>query len=338
MSTPAIDYDALAAQHGGAPVIDYDALAAAQGGSAVSTAVQAPPTGTISAVPEPTSFAGKLTDWASKVTNDIKYGTDETGIGTLLQKMGAHGVYSGNSQAVGDFMASLPLGLARMTQGAGETGQGQIKQGAKDIGAGALEASTIPASFAAPEVGEGSANALESAVDKVSPSAMKEAAGGLLQSVAHDANKLPVALDNAGDAALRLMDWQKKTQLGPTINKFLNRITNPKLGQLTYEEGRDFYQLLGNMSADEKLRLAPTIKRDLTEMVAGLKSDLGNTADQAGHAADYYAGLKQYAKAMRLQDWYENALKIGKKAALGAGATAGAAVIAREVWDLTHPE
>ncbi len=75
---------------------------------------------------------------------------------------------------------------------------------------------------------------------KLSPEAMKQSAGSLLQSVAKDANKVPVQLDNAGDAALRLMDWQKKTQLGPTVNKFLNRITNPNAGPLTYSEGRDF--------------------------------------------------------------------------------------------------
>ena len=36
MSTPTVDYDALAAQHGGAPQIDYDALAAQHGGTVAS--------------------------------------------------------------------------------------------------------------------------------------------------------------------------------------------------------------------------------------------------------------------------------------------------------------
>ena len=56
---------------------------------------------------------------------------------------------------VGDFMASLPLGLLRATQCSGEVAQGQVKQGAKDIGLGALQASQIPSTFfAGPEVGE----------------------------------------------------------------------------------------------------------------------------------------------------------------------------------------
>ena len=58
-------------------------------------------------------------------------------------------------------------------------------------------------------------------------SAKKQAAGALLQSVAADANQIPVELENSSDAALKLMDWQRKTNLGPTINKFLNRITSP---------------------------------------------------------------------------------------------------------------
>jgi hypothetical protein len=155
------------------------------------------------------------------------------------------------------------------------------------------------------------------------PSAMKEAAGGLLQSVAHDANKVPVTLDNAGDAALKLMDWQKKTQLGATLNKFLNRVTSPKQGPLTYEEGRDFYSLLSNMSADEKLKMPAPVKYQVQQLAAGLKTDLGNAAETVSRAADYYKGMGDYAKAMKLQGWYDTAKKYlirGALAAAGGGA------------------
>lgn len=150
-----------------------------------------------------------------------------------------------------------------------------------------------------------------------------EKAGGLLQSVAHDANKIPVQLDNAGDAALRLMDWQKKTQLGPTVNKFLNRITNPKLGPMTYEEARDYYQLLGKLSADEASKLSPPVRRDLVKMVTGLKADIGNAAEQVGRAADYYKGMQDYATAAKHQEWYEAAKDWGIKAGLGAAGLGG---------------
>lgn len=172
---------------------------------------------------------------------------------------------------------------------------------------------------------------LANVASKVSPTAMKEAAGGLLQSVAHDADKIPVQLENSGDPALKLMNWQGKTQLGPTINKYLNRITNPKLGPLTYSEARDYYQLLGRLSSDEASKLPPTVQRDLTQMVVGLKQDIGSSADQVGRAADYYKGMGDYATASRLQDWYDFTKDLLTKEtvkglAKGAGVGAGGAV------------
>jgi hypothetical protein len=170
------------------------------------------------------------------------------------------------------------------------------------------------------QIAPGAADAIVAApkaIASISPSALKASGAGLLQYVAHDANKIPVQLNNAGDAALQLMDWQKKTQLGPTVNKFLNRITNPKLGQMTYEEARDFYQLLGKLSVDETNKMAPPVRRALTQMVVGLKQDIGDAADQVGHAAEYYNGLKDYAKGAKLQDWYDTAKEWGAKTAIG---------------------
>jgi hypothetical protein len=119
------------------------------------------PTATISAVHEPTTFLGKFGRWAENVSNDLKYGTDETGIGTVLKKMGAHGVYMGNSEAVGDFMASLPLGLLKAAKGTSELApsviggeKGRTWQGLKDVVGGGLQAVQIPSAFVAPEVGE----------------------------------------------------------------------------------------------------------------------------------------------------------------------------------------
>lgn len=178
----------------------------------------------------------------------------------------------------------------------------------------------------APEAASEAAGAARSVL---SPAAIKEQAGGVLQSVAHDANKVPVQLENAGDPALKLMDWQKVTQLGPTVNKFLNRITNPKLGPLTYEEGRQFYQVLGQMSADETMKMSPPIRRQLTQLVVGLKEDLGNAADTVGKAADYYQGLGDYAKGAKLQNWYDLAQKYAIRGGLAAAGAAGVGTAAK---------
>jgi hypothetical protein len=92
----------------------FDQVASGAVPSSPSSAVQ-PQTiqPSITATPEPTSVGGKVERWARNVSEDLKYGTDLTGIGTVLKKMGAHGVYSGNPEAVGDFMGSLPLGLSK---------------------------------------------------------------------------------------------------------------------------------------------------------------------------------------------------------------------------------
>ena len=108
-------------------------------------------TGTISAIKPPAHIGEALEQWSNNVANDIKYGTDHTGVGTVLKKMGAHGVYAGNPEAVGDFMASLPLGTIKALRGAGKVAQGKVASGAGDIVSGAAQAATMPAAFVAPE-------------------------------------------------------------------------------------------------------------------------------------------------------------------------------------------
>src|SRR6201986_4124468 len=89
----------------------------------VSSTPNAAPTATIGPLEQPTSISGKVERWANNVAHDLEYGTDLTGVGSVLKAMGAHGVYNGNSQAVGDFMASLPLGLLKTVKGGAELPQ-----------------------------------------------------------------------------------------------------------------------------------------------------------------------------------------------------------------------
>lgn len=108
-------------------------------------------TGTISAIKPPAHIGEALEQWSNNVANDIKYGTDHTGVGTVLKKMGAHGVYAGNPEAVGDFMASLPLVAIKALRGAGKVAQGKVASGAGDVASGVAQAATMPAAFVAPE-------------------------------------------------------------------------------------------------------------------------------------------------------------------------------------------
>lgn len=140
------------------------------------TQTQTVPQATISATPQPTGIAGKAARWAQNVADDIKYGTDLTGVGSVLKGMGAHGVYSGNSKAVGDFMASLPLGLLKAGKGTAELSQsGQRWQGTKDVAGGLLDAATIPGSFVAPEAGELAGQGINEAGNAIASQASRAA-------------------------------------------------------------------------------------------------------------------------------------------------------------------
>ncbi len=128
----------------------------------------------ISAQPKSTGIMDSIAKWSDNVANDIKYGTDVTGIGTVLKKMGAHGVYNGEPQKVGDFMASLPLGLLQAAKGGAElTGRvggasgdpSQVMQGAKDVVGGLTNAATIPALADTGGTMEGMANLAEGATN-----------------------------------------------------------------------------------------------------------------------------------------------------------------------------
>ena len=114
--------------------------------------------GTISAPEQPKSFMGRYAKWLENVSDDIKYGTDHTGVGSVLKSLGAHGVYRGAPEAVGDFMASLPLGILKSQKGQAELTpqvlggeKGHTWQGVKDLVGGGLQATQIPAAFVAPE-------------------------------------------------------------------------------------------------------------------------------------------------------------------------------------------
>jgi flagellar motility protein MotE (MotC chaperone) len=172
-----------------------------------STAPQTYTPGTIGPIQQPKTTMGKLASWIDNVTSDLQDGGDRTGVGTVLQKLGAHGIDSGNSAAVGDFMASLPLGLLKAAKGGAEMvpsaiggEKGNTWRGVKDLVGGGLKAISEPAAFVAPEESalsdEGllndAAGAAAKATDAVgnAASAVKSAAAPVVQKVADVASGL----------------------------------------------------------------------------------------------------------------------------------------------------
>ena len=193
MDTPAISFDAPLQQATTVSVppagVSFDAPTSAattvdlsqqqqpkQTVSNTTTPGTTAPVATIGPLEQPSGVAGKLERWADNVAYDLEHGTELTGIGHVLKSMGAHGVYNGNSQAVGDFMASLPLGILKAVKGAAELPQsGKRVQGAKDVASGALQASAMPSAFVAPEASEAASEGLDTAANAVTSGGRKAA-------------------------------------------------------------------------------------------------------------------------------------------------------------------
>lgn len=140
------------------------------------------PTVQISAIPNST-IADKVKNWSNAVAGDLLNGTDATGIGSLLKKLGAPGLQSGVSPEVAQFMGSLPLGVLKMVRGTAEAAQpGQFGRGLKDTAEGGLQAATIPSEFVAPEAGDTAGDILQ------------EGGGKAAQTVSNAASKVKKAV------------------------------------------------------------------------------------------------------------------------------------------------
>jgi hypothetical protein len=278
------------------------------------------------------------------VSDDIRYGTNLTGVGDVLQKMGAHGVYSGEPEKVGEYMASLPLGLLRATKGAGEVAEGKPGQGAVDIGAGGFQAATMPLTFVGgPETGEvgqagvgtkairagtaGTTYALD-LVGNLIPSA--ERAGAKFQQVMSAAGDIPINITAPGNTALRTQQLAASGASMPKVMRdFIKRVTDPDKAALTYSEARDFYTNATRLSADEAQRLTPVMRRQVGQFTADLNRAISGAADQAGKLDQYQQAMSEYHNAMRLRAAKEAAINIGLKrvipsALAGAGAVGAA--------------
>jgi hypothetical protein len=354
MPTQAIDFSSI----GGRPVSDGSSAPAAPidfssiGGKQVSQGAaqeQAPPPGQtpgasnitgISAQPQDKSIGDKLSTWASNVADDIKNGTDKTGVGTVLQKLGAHGVYNGNSQAVGDFMASLPLGLARMAKGAGEVtpgSQASTWQGTKDVVGGAMDAATIPSAFLGGPAAEGSAAAADAAASKVFGNA--ERAGQLFNEVKQAAGNVPVDVtDEMSQAASRIQELSDAGAKGMprVITKFVSRVTDPDKPQITYDQARDFYTNVSRLSSSEYQNMSPQMSAAVSRFAGAFKDSIRASADSMGAADKLDQAMQLWGTAKSWQQ-FGSEVWTGFKRGLpwGAGAGAGAATGSFAIKKLT---
>lgn len=245
-------------------------------------------------------------------------------------------------------MGSVPLGLTHAAQGVAETSKHPVRGPLKAVG-GALEAAQIPLAFVGgPALGK-AAEIVPSAEHAAHLFNLVEHGGEVLDAASptglrlvKGASAVPVHLSRTSDAAMKAMELGQRggTPAKPVMD-LLERVTKPARvpgsrtrlpsKPLTYSEGRDFFVNLTKLSAEQGASLSAPMKQQIGLVAQALKADIGDAAGQVHQAGNYYAAMREYAKAAQLK---RAAQEIGKWAIRGAG-LAGTAALAKLVWDAT---
>jgi hypothetical protein len=252
---------------------------------------QAPEMGyTISAYHPPTTLLGKIGEWVDHVQSDLKNGTDQTGIGTVLKAMGAHGLNSGGGEYAGDLIASLPLGILKATKGATELApqviggpQGRTWQGVKDLVGGGLKAMTVPAAFVAPEASavseEGLLNDAANIASKVTPPV-----GKVISGVKALATDIPAKVESKLLATLSdLADTEGLT--APTATNIKEAI--PQLADQFKQRAQGVYQKL-----DEAAPGFQDLKDKIAQYTQAVKANLHTDPNKADELASSLQSAK----------------------------------------------
>jgi len=274
----------------------------------------------ISATPPASGLREKAERYLQNVADDLKYGTDVTGFGSFMKGLGAHGLYNGNPESVGDFIGSPLLGTLRAAKGGAEiTQEGKTWQGTKDIAGGIGEALTIPSAFMGGPAAEGAGVVASKAAGKVFGDAEK--AGNLFNKVAEASKGIDVPVTDemyqAIDDAKKLSDAGAKG-IPRVITKFFNRVSNMD-EPLTWDEARRFYSNVSRLSANEYQSMAPQMSRAVAKFGSAFADALEGVAQEAGVADDYSQAMQLYAKAKSWQKFGSNVWNTIKASAVPIG-------------------
>lgn len=298
MTDTAIDYDALAQQHGGTVAVDYDALAAQHGGTSVSAAPL--PNAGLSGPAQPITPSSTVTDKVLGTLGQYPGTPTDTSYG-VMPSTTAYGIRLGDKNAP-------PMASPQFQQSVTDQA---VKGGQMAMGGGGIK------------------NATEGAValaGEVLPSA--ERAGQAFKKVSATVGKHTVPITDGLSNAL--MNYQGLVDTGGSrslaVSKLLSRITSPDAAPLTYDEARQFYSNISRLSANESMRLTPQMKRAVGMIAQEFNGAISQTADDAGKLGQFQGAMKEYASAKNLEDKVELAKKYLIRGGIGAlgGGLAGA--------------
>jgi hypothetical protein len=227
---------------------------------------------------------------------------------------------------------SLPYrALAPVAEGLGANVQGMEQSARQGDPGGVLgHAAAVPLTMAATE---GVAHGLPFLKNAL-PS--KTRAGANFQTVMSAAKDVPVDTTAPGNTALQIKDFAGRGGRQPkVVTDFIRRATDPTKGPITYEEARDFASNASQLSAEEKNALKPNVRRMVGKFARDMNESNAAAAAQAGVGPQYQSAMKEYSRAMTMQDFQNmlkgtavNAVKYGVPTAIGG--TVGAHV-ARKV-------
>ena len=171
--------------------------------------------------------------------------------------------------------------------------------------------------------GAEAAGATEGAVRKAIPSA--ERAGATMNKLKEAIGTHPVEMTNElSKATSRAQELADNGNTMPVaVRKFINRVTDPEKGHLTYSEARDFMTKFGNMTSEEASRMAPSMKRQIQVIREALRDSVEETATRAGKLEQFQQSMREYQNSQRLQavlDWAKDFSVKGIAQKAGAGA------------------
>jgi hypothetical protein len=152
-------------------------------------------------------------------------------------------------------------------------------------------------------------NAVGELVDKaksVVPST--EHAGQVMNKLRDEIGSHPVEMtDGLSKATSRAQELADNgNTMSSAVRKFVNRVTDPSKGHLTYNEARDYLTKFGSMTGDEAAKIAAPMKAQIQTIAGELKNSIAQTADRAGKLEDFQKSMAEYRNAKIVQnviDW-----------------------------------
>ncbi len=270
--------------------------------------------------------------WLEQAESDLLHGGSSTVLGRILGTMegrgkkGYSGLESGVSSDTAQFMGSPVLGAIKGARGLAETATGHPLTGIKDVALGALQASTIPASFIAPEAG-GEGTEIRSIL-RIPNEAH---AGRMLGEIRPIAESTGTVVQPAKTVPA-LQSWRELMQTGgkPSGQKAIASLEKLQLGTLAkpaepvsmaWPEASLRYSNIAEQGREPVLQklmgrgMTPKVSAAANGVRSGLRSDLSSAAESMGQGKKFEDAMQEYRRAAKLN-------KVGR---IGAGLAAGEA-------------